>query len=100
MSETLEASFDNSAVRSARYETERHELTIEFSSGRSYVYRGVPRSVFDWLLRAPSKGAFVNRLIKDRYPFDELSTSQESELDLAQALRDSLALEERHEGEP
>lgn len=42
-------------------------LTIQFTSGRTYDYFGVPEWIFLGLLAAPSAGAFYNRFIKGRY---------------------------------
>jgi hypothetical protein len=33
------------------------------------VYRGVPEEVFARLMASPSKGTFINREIKNVYPF-------------------------------
>ena len=55
------------ALRSAGYDAESEELELEFHSGQVYRYERVPRSVYDWLLRAPNKGVFVTRQITGRY---------------------------------
>ncbi len=52
------------------------ELTVTFTTGRIYVYRGVPRDLFDAFAAAPSKGTFFNREIRDRYPYRELTLSR------------------------
>ena len=44
-------------------------LFVTFTSGQTYVYDGVPRSLYERLLRAPSKGAFFNDEIRDAFPF-------------------------------
>ncbi|WP_409339851.1 KTSC domain-containing protein [Ornithobacterium rhinotracheale] len=43
------------------------QLYINFRSGYTYVYHRVPKSVFNGLLRAPSKGKFFNRYIRGRF---------------------------------
>jgi hypothetical protein len=52
------------------------ELTVVFTTGRVYVYRNVPRAVFDAFAAVPSKGAFFNSEIRDRYPYRELTLSK------------------------
>lgn len=84
-----EAEFPNSSIRRASYDPASQSLTLEFRSGRSYRYQGVPGSVYDWLVRAKSKGAFVTRLIKDRYPYRDVTRSA-TDLDLDTALAASL----------
>jgi hypothetical protein len=61
------------SVRSVGYDPEQQRLEIEFSSGRVYEYEQVPRSVFDWLLRVRNKGAFVTRMVSDKYRYRELA---------------------------
>ena len=42
-------------------------LEVEFRGGRTYHYADVPRSIFDELMAAPSKGAFLYLKIQGRY---------------------------------
>jgi KTSC domain-containing protein len=44
-------------------------LDITFTSGKTYTYSNVPKSVYERFLRAPSKGQFFNDYIKDQYGF-------------------------------
>ena len=64
--------FEASAVSWARYSLSTRTLELGFRSGRTYRYFEVPQTVFDWLLQSESKGTYVNRLIKDRYEFEEV----------------------------
>jgi hypothetical protein len=48
-------------------------LEVEFCRGTVYRYFEVPRSVFDGLLRADSAGAYFNRHIRNRFPFQQLA---------------------------
>jgi hypothetical protein len=75
------AEFPSNSVRRASYDSEARTLTLEFRTGRSYRYKDVPSSVYDWLLRASSKGAFVTRLVKDRYEFEEVTVAQTIDLE-------------------
>jgi hypothetical protein len=60
---------ESSAVSFIYYDEVGAELHVEFANGRAYVYYGVPRKVYDTMLRAPSVGAFFNACIRDRYRF-------------------------------
>lgn len=53
------------------------ELTVTFTTGRVYIYSGVPREVHLAFINASSKGAFFNREIRDRYRYRELTLSRE-----------------------
>lgn len=59
----------SSAIRSFSYDEETRELTITFTSGKTYRYSDVPEWVHDELSTAPSHGEYFNHRIKDRYPF-------------------------------
>lgn len=43
------------------------ELFVEYNSGGTYMYWLVPQQVFDSLLNASSKGAFINSETKPFY---------------------------------
>lgn len=78
-------------VVSAGYDPETSTLELEFASGRIYRYDGVPQGTYEWLLRAPSKGGFVTRMINGRFPFRDVTPAPESApADLTEALRASL----------
>lgn len=47
-------------------------LVVQFKAG-AYAYPRVPRVLFDALLQAPSKGKFINILIKPAYPVVKLT---------------------------
>ena len=47
-------------------------LDLEFRSGLVYRYFTVPRATVEALRAADSKGAYFNRYIKDRFPYQRL----------------------------
>jgi hypothetical protein len=59
----------SSAISSIGYDDRSSVLEVEFSSGAVYDYLNVPKQVYSALLRSPSKGSFVSRRVRDRYPF-------------------------------
>jgi hypothetical protein len=61
----------STAIRNLFYVPAKRELWVTFVSGRRYVYDNVPREVFDAFQAAPSRGAFFNQEIRDRYAFRE-----------------------------
>jgi hypothetical protein len=50
------------------YREREAELVVKFRSGRRYAYARVPKSEYDAMRAAPSKGSFFNTRIRDRYP--------------------------------
>jgi KTSC domain len=59
---------ESRALAAVGYDAEARELELEFRSGRVYRYRDVPASVYEWLMRAPNKGAYIARHITGLYP--------------------------------
>jgi hypothetical protein len=85
------------AIVSAGYDPQAKILELEFRNGRIYRYLGVPPGVYEFLLRTPSKGGYVNRMIDGHYPHEEV-TPAPPEQDLLGALHASLkAPEDRSE---
>lgn len=61
----------SSSVRAIGYDKDAEELWVEYhSSPGAYRYRGVPPDVFVELAEAESKGGYVNRAIKNRFPYE------------------------------
>lgn len=79
----------SSALRSAGYDPDRHELEVEFRNRRVYRYRAVPKSVFEWLCRSRNKGGYLSRVIDRNYESTEV-TPFGPEPDLVAALKASL----------
>lgn len=81
---------DSTAVVSAGYDAEARELELEFRGGRVYRYRDVPRDVYEFLLRTPEKGRYVNRIIAERFSYAEVPPERR-EQDVLAALEASLS---------
>ncbi len=61
----------SSSIRAIGYDEDAEELWIEFhSSPGAYGYQGVPHGVFVELEETESKGGYVNRAIKGRFPYE------------------------------
>ena len=59
----------SSSIASAGYSPEESTLEVEYRNGSVYQYFAVPKSVFESLLAAASKGTFVSERIRGRYPY-------------------------------
>ena len=63
----------SSALEQVSYDESGHTLRARFrETGRTYVYRGVPRDLYDQLIHAESIGAYFNTYIRDRFDYEEL----------------------------
>jgi hypothetical protein len=64
---------DSASIAAIGYDRRRRRLFVQFrDSGETYAYLGVPPRLFAALEEAPSKGRFVNAVIKDRYPYERV----------------------------
>lgn len=59
--------FESTAIDKAAYNNADEELYLEFTSGGKYVFTNVPRSIFDGLVEAPSKGRYYSFNIADDF---------------------------------
>jgi hypothetical protein len=66
---------------------------VAYTSSGEYRYFEVGPEVYAWLMKAESKGKFVNRLVKEKYRYERLDVDSASsaEGDLEQLLRESLS---------
>jgi hypothetical protein len=64
---------ESNSLRSVGYDPDERVLEVEFSSGRIYSYFGVPPEMHDWLMRSKGKGGYFNRMIRDRYPMQDVT---------------------------
>ena len=67
----------SSVLRGAWYLPERRQLDLLFTSGRRYIYSGVPASVAEGLAAAESKGRFYNLEIRNRFPCRQVGRETE-----------------------
>lgn len=62
----------SSSLVSAGYDAGTLVLELEFQNGHVYQYFDVPQTVYDEFMAAPSKGTFVNTVIKPSYRYARL----------------------------
>jgi uncharacterized protein YfiM (DUF2279 family) len=65
-------SIESSLIRSVTYGAAA-TLTVRLHRGAVYRYVTVPRTVFEELLAAASKGAYFSRHIRDGFPYQRVS---------------------------
>jgi lysyl-tRNA synthetase class 2 len=66
----------STVIRHFDYSPVSAELTVEFVTGRRYVYSGVPEEEVLAMRGAFAKGVYFNKHIRDRYPYRELAEPQ------------------------
>jgi hypothetical protein len=67
---------ESSTLATIAYDRTRNLLQLEFSSRALYQYFGVPATVYEGLLHAPSKGSYFNQAIRGRFPYRRICYGQ------------------------
>lgn len=62
----------SSLIQRAIYDASKRTLAVTFTTGRTYLYFGVPSDVYAEFTVAESQGRYFNWRIRDRYTFREL----------------------------
>jgi hypothetical protein len=71
----------STSIRAIGYDGRKRLLLVQFrDSGDTYAYFGVASGVFAELKRAPSKGRFVNAVIKGRYRYERVAQGSDKRL--------------------
>ena len=60
----------SSNIRKVGYED--NNLIVEYISGKQYKYENVPHELYEDLLKADSKGRFMNEFIKGKFKYETL----------------------------
>ena len=68
----------STVIRRFDYAPDRRELTVEFVTGRRYVYLDVPPSEATAMRSAFAKGIYFNPRIRDRYKWLALAPAERS----------------------
>lgn len=66
-------SVESSNLDRVGYDDSTNDLYVQFKSSGLYVYRNVPKEVYDELLNAESKGKYHNKNIKWKYEYKRLN---------------------------
>ncbi len=62
----------SSNITSIGYDSGSQTLEVEFHSGTIYQYYGVSENMYDELMKAGSKGRFLNTYIKNAYGYSRV----------------------------
>ena len=68
----------STAISRFVYDEMEQNLWVEFTTGRRYVYSGVPEEVANAFRSAFAKGVYFNTRIRDRFPHREVTHEEES----------------------
>jgi hypothetical protein len=63
----------SSVIADIFYDAVSATLRITYVSGKIYDYHNVPKAIYDEMKAANSKGTFLNRFIKGKYPFKKVN---------------------------
>ena len=68
----------SSVIRRFVYDEMTGDLWVEFTTGRRYVYSGVPQEVADAFRSAFAKGIYFNSRIRDQFTHREVTREDEN----------------------
>ncbi len=71
----ISTAIESTVLASITYDEPNRLLFIEFRGGAIYRYFGVPLTIHQGLLAAPSKGAFFNRFIRPQFSFTRMTAA-------------------------
>ena len=60
---------ESSNIRAIGYAEDNLELWVEFNDSSTYIYDGVPAVLHAEIMESPSKGSYLNRVIKGNFGF-------------------------------
>lgn len=60
----------SSNIKAVGYEAESQTLAIQFGSGATYHYKGVPKDIYDDLCQCESFGRFHAQNIKGKFEYE------------------------------
>lgn len=62
----------STVIDTLAYDEHNSMLEIRFQSGSIYQYKNVPKTTYQAMRRAQSKGTFLNEYIKGKFDFERL----------------------------
>jgi hypothetical protein len=66
----------STVIGAIAYRPEARELEVLFTTGRRYLFRGVPPEAAEAFRRARIKGRHFNARIRGRYAFSEVGSDE------------------------
>ena len=67
---------ESSTLATIAYDSTRELLQLEFNSHAFYQFFGVPATVHERLMDAPSKGSYFNRNIRGKFLYRRISEAE------------------------
>ena len=71
--ETTMVKVESSNISAVGYDMSFGSLIVEYKSGTKYQYKNVPYEVYENLLKAESKGRFVNENVKGKFEYGRIT---------------------------
>lgn len=62
----------SSLIERAIYDGAKQTLAVTFTTGRTYLYFGIPAELYSKFVTAPSQGQFFSRRIRDQFEYREI----------------------------
>lgn len=66
------ATVNSAMLYAVGYDEQTETLDVVFNTGGIYRYAGVPRQVYDDLIKAASKGHYMQDHVLGKYPFQRV----------------------------
>jgi hypothetical protein len=83
---TESVSIPNSSNVTAVSYTDIGALVVQFKNGSEYLYKDVPKEVYEEMCKTESAGKYLNTAIKGKYEFEKVDEKKGAELRVIKAL--------------
>lgn len=62
----------SSNIQAVGYDESTETMRVQFTNGSIYEYRNVPSIVYNDFMQSGSLGAYLNRNIRNSYPYEKI----------------------------
>lgn len=62
----------SSNIQSVGYDESTETLRVQFNNGSLYEYHNIPVVVYNDLMQSSSLGAYLNRNLRNSYPYEKI----------------------------
>ena len=62
----------SSNIQAVGYDESSETMRVQFTNGSVYEYRNIPIVVYNDFMQASSLGAYLNRNIRNSYPYEKV----------------------------
>jgi len=77
--------------------TNNNSLLVLFKNGGEYIYKAVPKEIYEEIVKAESAGKYLTSAVKGKYEYEKLDKAKSAELRTVKTL-DTLMKEEESNG--